>query len=401
MDARNLVKLKRQLAREEQKKEAPAQQRAVDEIFPKAGAAEEAKEAGPVSEAAVGGSPGLELKRKRHGKDPAQPEGKKKKKKKGAPESKEAPVVVVEESSPPKPSGQATDLTWPLDKVQFSITKETAIMHGTLNPKEFLRGATPPTDKSVLSRQADDVLCSKVLMASVTASLGLGELVQRIEQHDSEKKKAAEALAEARRQLKEVEDARKAEQEAFKDILEGSKTVARAEGKAEAEKAAADAAKKAAEDAEEARIKAVVEAREEAVATFSEEGWKAEGRQKWVASVVEASVDEWVKGPGAMWLARKGKEYYDRSEYFTQALVYRRLSRHFGVDPKAFDPASYGLPPLQPDPRVPLPEGVARPDLEDSLLMAEGSDEEEEIGDDAVSKPAVEDASGNAVKIVE
>ncbi|CAH9086188.1 unnamed protein product, partial [Cuscuta europaea] len=54
-------------------------------------------------------------------------------------------------------------------------------MHGTLNPKEFLRGATPPTDKSVLSRQADDVLCSKVLMASVTASLGLGlgELVQR------------------------------------------------------------------------------------------------------------------------------------------------------------------------------------------------------------------------------
>ncbi|CAH9113537.1 unnamed protein product, partial [Cuscuta europaea] len=163
-------------------------------------------------------------------------------------------------------------------------------MHGTLNPKEFLRGATPPTDKSVLSRQADDVLCSKVLMASVTASLGLGELVQRIEQHDSEKKKAAEALAEARRQLKEVEDARKAEQEAFKDILEGSKTVARAEGKAEAEKAAADAAKKAAEDAEEARIKAVAEAREEAVATFAEEGWKAEGRQKWVASVVEASV---------------------------------------------------------------------------------------------------------------
>ncbi|CAH9110436.1 unnamed protein product, partial [Cuscuta europaea] len=373
MDARNLVKLKRQLAREEQKKEAPAQQRAVDEIFPKAGVAEEAKEVGAVPEAAVGGSPGQEPKRKRLGKDPAQPEGKKKKKK-GPPESKEAPVVVVDESSPPKPSGQANDLTWPLDKVQFSITKGTAIMHGTLNPKEFLRGATPPTDKSVLSHQADDVLCSKVLMASVTASLGLGELVQRIEQHDSEKKKAVEALAEARRQLKEAEDARKAEQEAFKEILEGSKTVARAEGKAEAEKAAADAAKKAAEDAEEARIKAVAEAREDTVAAFAEEGWKAEGRQEWVASVVEASVNEWVKGPGAMWLARKGKEYYDGGEYFTQALVYRRLSRHFGVDPKAFDPASYGLPPLQPDPRVPLPEGVARPDLEDSLLMAEGSD---------------------------
>ncbi|CAH9116336.1 unnamed protein product [Cuscuta europaea] len=395
MDARNRVKLKRQLAKEGQKKEAPAQQRAVDEIFPKAGAADEAKEVGPVVETAVGGSPGLELKRKRLGKDPAQPE--EKKKKKGPPELKEAPVVIVDESSPPKPSGQGTGLTWPQDKVQFSITKGTAIMHGTLNPKEFLRRATPPTDKSVLSRHADDVLCSKVLMASVTASLGLCELVQRMEQYDSEKKKADEALAEARKQLKEAEEALKAEQEAFNEILESSKTVARAEGKAEAEKAAAEAAKKAAKDAEEAQNKAVVQAREDAVAAFAEEGWRAEGRKEWVASVVEASVNEWVKGRGAMWLARKGKEYYDGGEYFTQALVYRRLSRHLGVDPKAFDPASYGLPSLHPDPRVPLPEGVERPDLEDSVLMAEGSDEEEETGDDTASKPVVEDASGNDV----
>ncbi|CAH9093941.1 unnamed protein product, partial [Cuscuta europaea] len=112
-------------------------------------------------------------------------------------------------------------------------------------------------------------------MASVTASLGLGELVQRIELYDSEKKKADEALAEARRQLKEAEDARKAEQEAFNEILESSKTVARAEGKAEAEKATADAAKKAAKDAEEAQIKAVAEARDDAVAAFAEEGWNA------------------------------------------------------------------------------------------------------------------------------
>ncbi|CAH9071628.1 unnamed protein product [Cuscuta europaea] len=301
MDARNLVKLKRQFAKEDQKKEAPAQQRAVDEIFPKAGAADEVKEAGPVVETAIGGSPGLELKRKRLGKDPAQPG--EKKKKKGAPELKEAPVVIVDESSPPKPSGQATGLTWPQDKVQFSITKGTAIMHGTLNPKEFLRSATPPTDKSVLSRHADDVLCSKVLMASVTASLGLGELVHRMEQYDSVKKKTDEALAEARKQLKEAEEALKAEQKAFHEILESSKTVARAEGKAEAEKAAAEAAKKAAKDAEEAQNKSVAQAREDAVAAFAEEGWRAEGRKEWVASVVEASVNEWVKGPGAMWLA--------------------------------------------------------------------------------------------------
>ncbi|CAH9057995.1 unnamed protein product, partial [Cuscuta europaea] len=55
-------------------------------------------------------------------------------------------------------------------------------MHGTLNPREFLRGATPLTDKSVLSLHANDALCSKVLQASVTACLGLGELIQRMEQ---------------------------------------------------------------------------------------------------------------------------------------------------------------------------------------------------------------------------
>ncbi|CAH9077675.1 unnamed protein product [Cuscuta europaea] len=87
-----------------------------------------------------------------------------------------------------------------------------------------------------------------------------------------------------------------------------------------------------------------------------------------------------------MWLARKGKEYYDGGEYFTQALIYRRLARHLGVDLKAFDPAAHGLPPLQPDPRIPLPEGATRPDLEDTVLIQEANDEEEEAEKDATSK---------------
>ncbi|CAH9072986.1 unnamed protein product, partial [Cuscuta epithymum] len=61
-------------------------------------------------------------------------------------------------------------------------------MHGTLNPREFLKGATPPTDKSVLSRAKDDALSAKVLQASVTAALGLGELLQRMEQYQAQKR---------------------------------------------------------------------------------------------------------------------------------------------------------------------------------------------------------------------
>ncbi|CAH9078309.1 unnamed protein product, partial [Cuscuta europaea] len=145
-----------------------------------------------------------------------------------------------------------------------------------------------------------------------------------------------------------------------KKILDNAKTVAKAEGRAEAEKAAAEAAKKTDEDAEVAKR----EAMKEAVTAFVAEDWKVETQKAWVASVVEASVDEWVRGPGAMWLAQKGKEYYDGGEYFTQALIYRRLARQLGTDPSAFDPVAYGLPPLQPDTRIPLPEGAMRPDFE-------------------------------------
>ncbi|CAH9105658.1 unnamed protein product [Cuscuta epithymum] len=262
-------------------------------------------------------------------------------------------------------------------------------MHGTLNPREFLKGATPPTDKSVLSRAKDDALSAKVLQASVTAALGLGELLQRMEQYQLQKLQADEALAESRRQLQEVRESLRRETEAFNSILENNKIIARAEGKADAERAAAEASKVAAEEAEAAKKEAVARAEKDAIAAFVAEGWKAEEHKQWLSSVVEASVDDWVKDHGALWLARKGKDYYDGGEFFTQKLVYRRLARHFNIEPKEFDPAAYGLPPLQPDVRVPLPEGEERPDLEDSELMQEGG---EEAGDDATSKTAEEGA---------
>ncbi|CAH9071249.1 unnamed protein product, partial [Cuscuta europaea] len=117
------------------------------------------------------------------------------------------------------------------------------------------------------------------------------------------------------------------------------------EEKAKVEEAAAEAAKKAAEEAEAVRAKAVVTAREEAISGFLDGGWKAEGHREWLSSVVEASVDEWCEGPSEEWMARKGKQYYDGGEFFTQALIYRRMARHLKIEPKDFDPAAYGLPP--------------------------------------------------------
>ncbi|CAH9084877.1 unnamed protein product [Cuscuta europaea] len=108
------------------------------------------------------------------------------------------------------------------------------------------------------------------------------------------------------------------------------------EEKAKAEEAAAESARRAAEEAEAIRAKAVATARE-AISGFLDGGW--------LSSVVEASVDEWCEGPGEEWMARKGKQYYDGGEFFTQALIYRRMARHLKIEPKDFDPAAYGLPP--------------------------------------------------------
>ncbi|CAH9095942.1 unnamed protein product, partial [Cuscuta epithymum] len=378
MDVSNFAALKKKLAKEPKKKKETGVQKPVDDFFRKDGAVQVPEGEGPsqaVDTGAGAGGSKAEQKRKNSGKGVMPPEKKKKKKKKkGAPEKTDAPVVIVEEHSssspsanaPPPPGDQGNNLAWPRDDVQFSITKGTAIMHGTLNPREFLKGATPPTDKSVLSKAKDDALSAKVLQASVTAALGLGELLQRMEQYQAQKRQADEALAESRRQLQEAQETLRLEKMAFNGILENNKVIARAEGKADAERAAAEAAKVAAEEAEAAKKEAVAEAEKNAIAAFAAEGWRAEDRKGWVASVIEQGVDAWVKGSGAEWLARKGKDYYDGGEFFTQNLIYRRLARHFKIDPKKFDPTAYGLPLLQPDVRVPLPEGEERPDLEDS-----------------------------------
>ncbi|CAH9092514.1 unnamed protein product [Cuscuta europaea] len=144
-------------------------------------------------------------------------------------------------------------------------------------------------------------------------------------------KKLIRDNAEAVRQMAQLEG----------DLQQAKAAVEKAANKkAEVGRAAAEAAKKASEDAEAAKAEAAAGA----VASFMAGGWRAEGHEDWVASVVEESVDGWVKGPGAMWLARKGEDYY-AGGFFTQILIYRRLARHLKIEPEAFDSATYGLPP--------------------------------------------------------
>ncbi|CAH9126585.1 unnamed protein product [Cuscuta epithymum] len=151
---------------------------------------------------------------------------------------------------------QVGDGTWPRENVQFSIKKGTAIMHGTLDAKEFLNGATPPLDRSALSRYDDAALDSKLLQASVTASVALREHVRRAEQLRLQKAESDEALrklvatnTEAIRKMATLEETLRQTNELLK---------AAQKEKAEAEEAAALAAKSAAEKAEEAQKEAVL-----------------------------------------------------------------------------------------------------------------------------------------------
>ncbi|CAH9093792.1 unnamed protein product [Cuscuta europaea] len=179
MDPRAFAKLCKQLVKEEKrKKEGPSTQKPIDSFFKKNQVEEDPSKKIDASAEEVGGSKAEELKRKNAGKGIKPPE---KKKLKGAINQKEALVVIMEEHSSSEAPVQGAAVSWPLENVNFSVKKGSAIMHGTLDPREFLRGATPPTDKLVLSRHKEDTLGSKVLQASVTACIGLTELLHRME----------------------------------------------------------------------------------------------------------------------------------------------------------------------------------------------------------------------------
>ncbi|CAH9100622.1 unnamed protein product [Cuscuta epithymum] len=408
MDLKAITMLRNKLEKEQKKKEGkPSTQKPVDEFFPKADTIKapvdegSSKKASAAAEDVVGsdagGSAAEGQKKRRTGKGAALPE---KRQKKGGAEKVGAPLVIIDEQAPvvtpPRsPPAHIDEDLREKEVIHFPIQKGTAVMHSTLNPIEFMRGVMSPKDRLVLSRLEDDVLDYKIASYSTMAALGFSEQARRVEalriakgQADEGMKKLAEELTEAKKQLADARDTLRLEREGAAKKLEDAK----AEAKSDAEKVAAEAAKKAAEEAENAKAEAVSKAREDAVASFVSEGWRADDQKAWRSAVVGAEVDEWVKGPGAEWLALKGNEYWQGGEFFTQRLIYRKLAAHQGVDLKDFKPDAFGLPPLQPDVRVPLPEGMERPILRDSLLLQECGADDEEAGDGATSKIAEEGA---------
>ncbi|CAH9123206.1 unnamed protein product, partial [Cuscuta epithymum] len=193
MDVQAFARLSKKLAKVPKKKKeegGSSNQLLVDDVLKKAGASKtpEAKE--PTKEvpaadagAVAGGSQAGELKRKNAGKGSKPPVTKKLR---GAEEGRGAPLVILDKPS----SSHLVDLdegAWPQETVQFSFKKGTAIVHGTLDPREYLKGATPPLDRSTLGKFEDEALERRALEASVTASLAFGEYVRRMEQVRSEK----------------------------------------------------------------------------------------------------------------------------------------------------------------------------------------------------------------------
>ncbi|CAH9101409.1 unnamed protein product [Cuscuta europaea] len=299
--------------------------------------------------------------------------------------AKDDPPVVIVDDPPVMPTAQVPGVVREpsLEVLTLSLPAGTAVLNGTADPRALLKGITLDIDRAALGDDDDQALEDRILRSSLTTCVALGEQFRRLEEW-----RLLKAKQEAK--MKEL-ILRDSQATKLMAQLEEELRLARAESerlrgeKAEAEAAAAETARRAAEEAEAIKAKAVATAREEAISGFLDGGWKTEGHKAWLSSVVEASVDEWSEGPGEEWMARKGKQYYDGDEFFTQALIYRRMARHLKVEPKDFDPAAYGLPPLQPDIRIPLPPDVERPDLEDSELRreAEGDDPDAEVS----SKP--------------
>ncbi|CAH9105139.1 unnamed protein product [Cuscuta europaea] len=202
------------------------------------------------------------------------------------------------------PRVRGGEVSLPREDIRFSLPKGAAITHGTVDPREFLGGATPALDRKALGKLDDEALESKILRSSLTACIALGEYARRFDEWRLQKAQQNESLkklihdnAEAMRQMAQLEwDLQQARAAAEKAVKE----------KAEVEKAATEAARKAYEDAEAAKTEAAAGV----VAAFMAEGWKAKGHKDWAASVVEGSADGWVNGPGVMWLARNGEDYY-------------------------------------------------------------------------------------------
>ncbi|CAH9095006.1 unnamed protein product [Cuscuta europaea] len=203
----------------------------------------------------------------------------------------------------------------------------------------------PSADRLALARLDEGSLEAKVLLNAASSFMGLCEHLRRVDQMREAKGVAEGEAALLRKKHAEAEDSLRLATDDMEQRVQAARAEGVNEGLVRVGEAAAEAARIAADEARAAQEEAVSKAREDAVTSFTAEGWKAEDRREWLASVVGASVDEWVGGPGKMWLAERGDSYYQGGEFFTQRLIYRKLAKHFQVAPEEFRPEAYGLPP--------------------------------------------------------
>ncbi|CAH9118458.1 unnamed protein product [Cuscuta europaea] len=320
-----------------------------------------------VAAAGAGGSKGAGPVKKKNAGKGTEPPAKKPKTNAPAKQPITDVVVIVDEghASASTPQEQINQEFFGREKLEALVPKRASVLEGSLNPSALMSQMLPSADRLALARLDEGSLEAKVLLNAASSFMGLCEHLRRVEQMREAKGVAEGEAALLRKKLVEVEDSLRL----ATDGLEQRVQAARAEG------------------VNEGLSRAVSKAREDAVTSFTAEGWKAEDRREWLASVVGASVDEWVGGPGKMWLAERGDSYYQGGEFFTQRLIYRKLAKHFQVAPLEFHPEAYGLPPRQPDIRIPLPEGEERPVLEDSETLRECGlgGEEDESESEAIS----------------
>ncbi|CAH9118604.1 unnamed protein product [Cuscuta europaea] len=235
--------------------------------------------------------------------------------------------------------GSGRELVKGTYKLEVEYPVKGGLFNEIVDGHEVISQAIPDEDRAYLKKLGNVKMYDGGIDHIIQACIALGEHARRFDEWRLQKAQQEESLkklihdnAEAVRQMAQLE---RGLQQARAEAERAAKE------RVEMEKAAAEAAKKALEDAEAAKAEVAAAA----VPAFMTEGWKAEGHKDWVASVMENSAEGWVKGPVAMWLARKGEDYYAGGDFFTQALIYRRLARHLKIEPTAFDPAAYGLPP--------------------------------------------------------
>ncbi|CAH9088646.1 unnamed protein product [Cuscuta europaea] len=95
-------------------------------------------------------------------------------------------MVIIEDRSSAEPSA-ATALTapssdpsgeFPRETLHVPLVKGTAVMHGTIDPKDFLGSITSDLDRKALGTYDDKALENKILRSSLTACIALGEQVR-------------------------------------------------------------------------------------------------------------------------------------------------------------------------------------------------------------------------------